>query len=245
MRTRFVITENVSKTVAALEPFLAALEKGLAPATDRGMVLLEGRTGTGKTWTCDWLAVQNHRFAVCLRSERTWTPPWMMRDFSLALRLPVRQSTEANLRQIREELRRRPRLLILDEGDRVLKKEKLLETLRDLYDTVKSPVLIVSEGGGLGLLERQSPRFWRRTGQVVAYASLTAADIQILWSDLAEVTAPLSKSQAQQILELSGGGSFGEVMVNLEELEQLLRNNPGQGLSDKMVSKALRARKAA
>lgn len=244
MRSKFVITDNVRRTVAALGPFLAELEQGRAPATDRGLVLLEGRTGTGKTWACDWLAVQNHRLAVNVRAMRSWSVCWMLEDLAAALKLPVKQGVKINMAQIKEELRARPRLLILDEGDRVLRRELLLETLRDVYDTTRSPMLLVSEGGGLGLLERQSPRCWRRTGQWVEYRPLTAGDVQTLWEDLAEIRAPMKPEQAAQILELSKGGSFGEVMVNLEELERKLKSNPDAGLTDRVVDLALKARKA-
>jgi hypothetical protein len=149
---------------------------------------------------------------------------------------------EGNIRDLKEELERRPRLLILDEGDRIIRREEMLETLRDLYDITRTPMVLVSEGGGLGMLERKNPRTWRRVGQVVNYQPLGAADVQILWEELAEVTAPLSPRQAEEVLRLSGGGSFGEVMVNLEDLERKLKANPGKTLTDKMLHTALQAR---
>jgi len=235
----FVTTDNVKRTLAALDPLCPALEQGLPPATGRGLVLLEGRTGTGKTMCCEWLATQLW-YATYVRTMKLWNGPWMLEDLAAALGLAVRGSSKANLRNIVEELRRRPRLIILDEADRVVNNIRLLETIRDIYDTTKCPVALVSEGGGLAAIERRSPRTWRRLGQVVEYATLSARDVQQLWAELAEVQAPLSLEQAEQVLKHSQGGSIGEVMVTLEELERKVRANPERGLTPKVMELAFR-----
>lgn len=243
MLNKFVTTDNVKRTLAALDPLLGEMDKAIAqgrpPAVERGLTLLEGRTGTGKTEMGTWVATQ-FEFVKYLRAAKLWSGAWMVEDFTLAAGLPVKGSAKANLRQLQEELRRRPRLFFLDEGDRVIPRQELLETLRDIYDTTKSPIVIVSEGGGLTTINRKSPRTWRRLGQVVEYRTLSAADVQIVWEDLTEVKAPLSREQAEQILQHSQGGSFGEVMVTLADLEQKLKANPGAGLTSKVLQMALR-----
>ena len=239
MRNKFVVTDNVSRLVDGLEELKARVQAG----SERGLGIMEGRTGTGKTWAGEWYIV-NHPQAVYVRAMKAWSTAWMMRDLSAAVGLAPRFSTEANLRQLREELSNRPRLVIVDEGDYVIRRLELLETLRDLYDLAKqTPVVLVSEGGGQELVARRSPRTWRRVGQVVKFAGLTPMDVQLMGMELANLTIP--RGQAEALHRHAGGGSFGEVMVLLEKVEGLVKANPQAGVTRDLVDMALKERRAA
>jgi len=227
MRHKFLITDNVSRLVNGL----GELEERVRAGSERGLGIMEGRTGTGKTWAGEWYIV-NHPQAVYVRAFETWSPAWMLRDLSVAAGLPPRFSTEANLRQLKTELSERPRLIIVDEGDYVIQRKALLETLRDLYDLAKqTPVVLVSEGGGRELVARRSPRTWRRVGQVVEFAGLTPMDVQLMGMELLELpNREIPRSEAEALLRHAAGNSFGEVMVELEKVETFAKANPGVDL---------------
>lgn len=238
MRNQFVITDNVRRTVSAL----AALEEGARVNPGRGLAIIDGRTGTGKTETMKWYYV-NNRASVYLRSHRNWTSLWMVEDLASAILGETKRTMRANFRELIEELKRRPRLIIIDEADRILKKENLLETVRDLHDFTNAPIALVSEGQGREMVARKSARFWRRVSQVVEFTNLSVADVQVIAKELADLEIP--KQQAEVLHQDAGGGVFGEVMVRLGRLEELVKANPGQGVSHKVVELALRERKAA
>ena len=238
MRHKFLITDNVSRLVNGL----GELEERVRAGSERGLGIMEGRTGTGKTWAGEWFIV-NHPQAVYVRAMKAWSTAWMLRDLSVAAGLPPRFSTEANLRQLWAELSKRPRLIIVDEGDYVIRRLDLLETLRDLYDQAKqTPVVLVSEGGGREMVARRSRQTWRRVGQVVEFAGLTPTDVQLMGMELAGLEIP--RREAEALHRHAGGGSFGEVMVLLEKVEGLVKANPGAGVTPDLVDMAVKSRKA-
>ncbi len=242
MLNKFVTTDNVKRTLAALDPLLGEMDKAIAqgrpPAVERGLTLVEGRTGTGKTEMGTWIATQ-FGFVRYLRAARRWSGAWLVEDFAIAAGLPDKGTTKANLRQLQTELRRCPCIFVLDEADRIWKQD-LIETMRDIYDLTKCPIILMSAGGGNKFISRKNPATWRRLGQVIEYRTLSATEVRIIWEDLSEVAAPLSQEQAEQVLQHSQGGSFGEVMVTLADLERKLKANPQAGLTPKVLQMALR-----
>jgi DNA transposition AAA+ family ATPase len=238
MREKFVVTENVQKT------FLAAEALWESVLTGQGLGLLDGRTGLGKTWAVERYVVQNAR-AVYLRSHKKWSASWMMEDIALALNLASLVTTKKNVRQVIDELKRRPRMLLIDEGDRVIRREDLLETLRDLLDFSGAPVILVSEGSGREAIYRKSERTWRRLGEIVEFKPLTVADVQMMALELMEPPAEIPRALAVRIHEEAKTGQFGEVIGNLKKVERLVKANPGTAVTEKVMEMALKERKAA
>lgn len=238
MRKTFVQTANVSRTVIAVEALLASVRT----SPGHGLMLVDGRTGTGKTVTMDHLAVHN-RQAVYLRTHRRWTPPWMVEDISQALGLAAQGIMRTNIRRLIDYLKALgpdgQKLIILDEGDRVVRNTDLLETLRDLHDFDGTPFILVTEGRGREMVSRKSERTWRRVGQVVEFTPLTVADVQLMALELADLQ--ISRPLAERLHQDSKGGSFGEVVVNLEKVEALVKANPGKEVGN-LVDLALRQR---
>jgi len=237
MLNKFVVTENVQRTVAAL----TALEESAAAGSERLLMLMDGYTGTGKTWTLRWLYTNFPR-TVLLHAPRKWSSSWMVEDMVLKLGLASRSILKLNLRRLEEFLKDHQRIFLIDEGDRVLRRDELLETMRDVHDRAGCPIVLVAEGHGRELLCRRSERAWRRATQIVEFGNLTVADVQVMGKELAGLEIP--GSQARRLHEHADGGVMGKVMNDLEALERLLKANPGQGLSDKVLELAFRARKA-
>jgi DNA transposition AAA+ family ATPase len=239
MRNLFVRTDNVMRAAAALEE----LWQGRA-GSETNLCLVDGKTGFGKTETLEWYVTQHPGRAVYVRCLDSWSVPWMLRDISRALSLPPRGTTEGNLLQIRDELKARPRLVILDDADDyVIARGHHLNTVRDLHDLTSSPIVLVGEGKARDLVYRRSPRTWRRMGQVVVFEPLSAADVQVMAKELADLSIPAPLAERLRVMSLSG--SFGEVVVNLAKVEAMAKANPDKEITDKMVSMALKARRGA
>jgi DNA transposition AAA+ family ATPase len=237
MRNTFVRTDNVMRAAAALEE----LWQGRA-GSEAHLCLVDGKTGYGKTETLEWYVTQHPGRAVYVRALDSWSVPWMLRDICRGLNLPPRGTTEGNLLQLRDELKARPRMVILDDADDyVIARGHHLNTVRDLHDLTGSPIVLVGEGKARDLVYRNSPRTWRRMGQVVVFEPLSAPDVQVMAKELAdlEIPAPL----AERLRQISLSGSFGEVVVNLAKVEAMAKANPAKEITDKMVEMALKARR--
>ena len=237
MRDLFVRTDNVMRAAAALEE----LWQGRAQS-DTNLCLVDGKTGYGKTETLEWYVTQHPGRAVYVRCLDSWSVPWMLRDICRGLNLPPRGTTEGNLLQLRDELKARPRLVILDDADDyVIARGHHLNTVRDLHDLTHSPIVLVGEGKARDLVYRRSPRTWRRMGQVVVFEPLSAPDVQVMAKELADLEIP--HPLAERLRQMSLSGSFGEVVVNLGKVEAMAKANPDKEITEKMVEMALKHRR--
>ena len=238
MKHQFVITENVRRGASAL----LELEENVRLSPGRGLAIIDGITGTGKTEFVKWYVTHN-RQAVKLRSLDSWTVQHMLEDISLALFGDYLKTKKATLRRLIEQLQKRPQMIIVDEGDRILTKDRLLENIRDLHDLTNSPIVLVSEGKGKEMVARKERRFWRRVGKLVEFENLSVADVQVLGKELAALDIP--RAGAEEIHLAARGGVFGEVMLRLEDLESKVKANPGKKVDDNIVQMALDSRKMA
>ena len=239
MRDVFVRTDNVMRAAAALEE----LWQGRA-RSDTNLCLVDGKTGYGKTETLEWYVTQHPGRAVYVRCLDAWSVPWMLRDLSRGLNLPPRSTTEGNLLQLRDELKARPRLVILDDAqERLITRKHHLNTIRDLHDITFNPFVVVGEGAARDIVFRRSPETWRRMGQVVVFEPLSAPDVQVMAKELADLEIPAPLAERLRLMSLSG--SFGEVVVNLAKVEAMAKANPDKEITDKMVEMALKARRGA
>src|SRR3989339_415044 len=237
MRNPFVRTDNVMRAAAALEELWQGRAKSVT-----NLCLVDGKTGYGKTETLEWYVTQHPGRAVYVRCLDSWSVPWMLRDICRGLNLPPRGTTEGNLLQLRDELKARPRLVILDDADDyVIARGHHLNTVRDLHDLTHSPIVLVGEGKARDLVYRRSPRTWRRMGQVVVFEPLSAPDVQVMAKELADLEIP--HPLAERLRQMSLSGSFGEVVVNLGKVEAMAKANPDKEITEKMVEMALKHRR--
>lgn len=236
MRDGFIRTDNVLRGVAALAELKeSSLMNWGGGISQRLMGVFEGLTGRGKTLFAEWYATQNQA-TVYLEAVPNWTPSWMLRDLAEALGLSREHALETNLRQVLEEQSRQPRLLLLDEANRLLRCRDLLEMVRYLHDRTKVPIVLVGEAGTWGSITRKSPRFADRCGQVVEFGDVQDRDIQAAARDLADLQ--LSPEVARAIRQRAEG-NFRRAAKVVEELERVAKANPDQaGITLKMVDLA-------
>jgi hypothetical protein len=214
MKTKFVKTNNVLKMLGAL----GELEKR-HPVVP-GLALIHGHQGFGKTMATHWYAVQHN--CVYLRAQGAWTVNWLLMDLSASLGIAPEGVSRQNFRNIKHELYSRPRLVLLDEADYVIRRREMLDTVRDLHDGSGAPVCLVGMAGAREAVARKSPQFWSRVSQEVEFAPLTVDDVAIIANDLADMS--LTPEQSREIRRRTEG-NFRKTVVILAKIEQLCKTN--------------------
>lgn len=214
MKTKFVKTANVLKMLGAL----TELEKRNQVVP--GLALVHGHQGYGKTMATHWYAVQHN--CVYLRAQGAWTVNWMLMDLAASLGMSPEGVSRSNFRNIKHELFSRPRLVLLDEADYVIRRRELLDTVRDLHDTSGSPVCLVGMAGAREAVARKSPQFWSRVSQEVEFGPLTLEDVAVIGQELANmVLAPEHCREIRRRTE----GNFRKTVVVLAKMETICKTN--------------------
>jgi DNA transposition AAA+ family ATPase len=233
MKNNFVKTENVLRLVGALGEL-----KGRGQVVP-GLALVHGHQGFGKTEATSWWAVQN--FAIYTRAQAAWTVNWMLMDLAAGLGLAPEGISRANFRQVKRELTRFPRPVLLDEADYILRDRRLLDTVRDLHDATNAPFVLVGMAGIREAVARKSPQFWSRVSQEVEFTPLTPRDVQIVAGELAEMQ--MGEDTAARI-QRHTEGNFRQTVVLLSYLETMIRANPQAELPGMVERAAGRLRAA-
>lgn len=233
MKTKFVKTENVLRMVAAL----GELERreSMVP----GLGLIHGHQGYGKTVATHWYAVQSA--AVYVRAQGAWTVNWMLMDLAATLGLAPEGISRANFRNIVSELGKRPRLVMVDEADYVIRERKMLDTVRDLHDATGAPLVLVGMAGCKEAVARKSPQFWSRVSQEVEFVPLSVEDVRVIALDLADLQ--LQEDLARKI-QRQTEGNFRKTVVLLNQIEVICKTNKSAP-TGKVVEMAARGLKVA
>jgi len=163
-------------------------------------------------------------------------------EMAASLGLTPAGTSRGNLPQIREELYKRPRLVILDEADYIIRKQEILDTVRDLHDKTSSPFVLVGMAGSWEAVSRKSPPFGDRVSQVVEFTPLSATDVQVIAAELCDLK--LTAEVAAQI-QRQAEGNFRKTVVLLSHVETVRKANPDKEITDKVVDLAAKKLRAA
>ena len=236
MRARFVQTTNTARFLAALGRLQ---ERG---AEEACLMVVDGPPGTGKSECVEWCATQ--RNWVFLRAKKEWRPSWMLRDLLEALQQPHQHSFEKMYKSALEVLGRRALAaeredevfaIVIDEADHIVRKETMMETLRDLSDYLEIPVILVGMGRISSSLGRY-PQISSRVGQYVEFLPFGP-------DDTAEVIAGLSEvSVAQDMIEYvhaEAKGMAREIKEAIQKIEAFGRRNQGPVTVEGMAGQVL------
>ena len=234
MKNKFVKTNNVIKMIGAL----GELEKKKHQMKSKGLALIHGHPGYGKTEACHWYAVQHN--AVYVRACAVWTASAMLRKIATDMELEECSSGAANFNNIKEGLKNNPRSIFVDEADYIVRDWRMLETLRDLQDTTGTPIVLIGMVRIADAIARKFPQFWSRISQNVEFTPLSAEDVQIIGAELADLSLPVNI--AGQI-QRQTGGNFRQTVVLLSHLETMCKTNKAE-VSEKIVEMAARGLRA-
>jgi DNA transposition AAA+ family ATPase len=212
MRSKIVPVTNVTRLAEAGDALL-----NRAPGMP-GMGLCWGDSGLGKTTATAWLATRQH--GVFVRAMATSTPTSLLeticRELNIASRARVAQTVEAIVGRLAET--NRP--LFVDEADYVVQQQRLVDTLRDLHDLSRVPVILIGMKG----IDRRislSPQLSGRMAQWVEFKPASLQDARVLATQLCEIEVA---DDLVRDLHAKASGSVRNIVVGLGRIEQTARN---------------------
>ena len=155
MRNEIVPVKNIAALARAGQ---ALLDR---PAQlDHGLCLLRGPSGVGKTKGSYWFALEHRSFYV--RAMSAWRSPTpLLESLGDVLGIQNKRSSYRMLKAVADEMSRRNRPVFIDESDYLLRFDVLRDTIRDLHEATRVPIILVGHSG----IERkikESPQFDNR-----------------------------------------------------------------------------------
>lgn len=215
---------NVKRFVAVAS---AAEETG---SSEECWALATAKPGFGKTRTCQWYAVK--RDAIYVRAKAAMTPHWLLNDIVRELGgISPGHTSERLFAQAVQELASNPRVILFDEVEAALRDIRVIETLRDLSDTVEVPVVLFGRETVPGALKQQ-PQIWRRIdGRHAEFGQVTRDDVALLFDRLCEV--PVDPEVIDRVLEESGG-LVSKVRQAIRDVERVGRRSGGAVKLDRL-----------
>lgn len=129
--------------------------------------------------------------------------------------------------------------LFIDEADRIAKKSILIETVRDLHDLARIPIILVGSENLIDLLKRKDlgPVFSRVT-EILEFQPLSVADIQEAAKTLCHLEC---HTKVASFIRTATLGDFRLLNTFLMRVENLCNMN---GLNEITMSTAKEAAKA-
>jgi len=211
MRRIFAKTSNVNKFIAAMDR-LHQRSYGIP-----GMALVYGSPGLGRTHTVLWWYSQNN--GIYVPAKRYMSPRWLLHEIVSELGAsPSRQVADLFL-QCKDLLMENPRTIIIDEIDYLIPDAKV-EVLRDIHDTIGTPIVMV----GMEMVDKKLMRLkhlFDRISEVVKFSDLTEQDIKMIIDQMCEVK--LSADAIQFISSLTN--RFRRLVVWIYRAEAIARAN--------------------
>jgi hypothetical protein len=182
--------------------------------------LLFGDPGLGKTRTGIWYADKVR--AVFVWALATSTLRSFLEDIVIELNQEPMYRAADLYRQAERELAANPRLLIVDEVDRLASNWQSIEALRDLTDQTGVPILMI----GMDSAERKLARFrhlyYRMKAHILRFTPLSERDVRRFADQLCEV--PLEDSAIHEIYQLTAG-RIGDIISYFYQAERIAEAN--------------------
>lgn len=191
-----------------------------------GMGLLHGENGLGKTTSIAYVAaVYDGIFA---RALRAWTVTSMLGTLCVELggRRLCRKTDMVEF--IVGELKKPgtpPRPILIDEADYLMKDFEMIDTLRDIYDLSKCPIILIGMEDLARQIKTKGP-IARRTTRWVEYSGLDLEDTHMVAKECCEVNI------ADDLIEYvhkETGGNIGRIIIAYERIEKFGKTNGFSG----------------
>lgn len=228
MKNIFAMTSNVELFVT-LAKSLEKRDQGIP-----GLSLIFGEPGLGKTRAAIWYA--DKVGAVFVRALAVATVRSFLEELVIELGQSPAYRTTDIYKQAEASLAENPRLVIVDEIDRLASHWKAIEVLRDLTDQTGAPILMI----GMAESERKLARFrhvyYRLKAHIMRFKPLSEADVKRFSDQVCEVN--LEDSAVSEIFQRTNG-RVGDVVAELYKAEKTAKAN------DLTIIKAVHLTKAA
>lgn len=216
MRHKMAIVKNLLSLRSAYE---ALAQRG---AGVEGMGLVFGQAGFGKSTALTWLRAQTN--GVHVRALRTWTQTTMLAAIMRELGVEPMTRSANMVSEIVRLLTTSNRGLYVDEIDYLASTRyelSLIDTLRDIHDLSKMPVLLI---GMEGVQRRLAHRLQlaRRITQWVEFLPCDLDDAKVLADTVCEAQLD---DELLASLHAEAKGNIGLMSNGLARIEQFAKAN--------------------
>jgi len=182
MKDKIIVTDNMLSFVSMVEALIGKPER-----MDR-IGLSYGKWGLGKTTTLEWYYTNNPCYYVRAMAAWSRSATMMLEDILRSYRVEARGRFKTDIRELIRIAKKQRHPLFIDEADRVVRKSILIETIRDLHDLAKIPIILIGQEHIINLLQRRDlGQVFSRVTEIVEYKELSAPDIQRVSKELCDL----------------------------------------------------------
>lgn len=180
MRNDFIETRNYSNLYSSV----AKLES--LPLSAPRIGLGYGNFGLGKTLSLEMITANKN--ALLLRAAQTWSKKSVLEKICLELNLDIGGGNGRMYERIIDDLCRKPRMIIVDEIDALLRvgKIEVLELFRDIHDETPIVLYFIGMEEAHGKMKRHR-HYYSRIVELVEFKAIQVDDIRTYCS-LSDVT---------------------------------------------------------
>lgn len=233
MKDQTVITENMTRFTAMVEALMNKPDR-----VDR-MGLVYGTWGLGKSTTIDWYFTNNPCFHV--RTLAAWSRSLnlMVEDMLKTYRVKAMGRIKYDLKELIRVIKKNRVPLFVDEADRIIRKSILIETIRDIHDLSRIPIILVGSEDALGLLQRRDlGQVLSRISEVVEFKPLSEENIQNISNELCDLKCGLGCASFIREVTL---GDFRLINILLTKVEDICKLNKASEISLSVAKEAAKA----
>jgi DNA transposition AAA+ family ATPase len=217
----FINTQNFMR-------FEALCNALLKTALGLEMATVVGSTGRGKSTSAERIISMNPN-TVLVRFQERFTHVGLIREIGFMLGGARPRSTDRCFEIIQNELAHRRRVILVDEADRMSLKH--LNTLRDLHDVLKAPIVLIGEESILALLERER-RLKSRVAHEIRFEPIGQVDIAAFYE--AALSQDISTKHAVALSRHSSG-DFRTVVNDAIQIERIMKASGLKAISDELI----------
>lgn len=177
-----------------------------------GIVGFSGPSGFGKSTAAAYIAAEHG--AYYLECKSSWTKKALLTALLNQMGLPAAKITHEMIDQVSAELATSQRTLIIDEFDHAIERG-LIETVRDIYEGSKCPIVIIGEER----IPLKLQKWERFHGRIMAWSQAMPADLDDARA-LNHHYSPnvrLEDELLQYLVELANG-SVRRIVTNLDTI---------------------------
>ena len=216
MKDKIVLTQNFAGFASVVENLINKSER-----MDR-IGLIHGKWGLGKTTALEWYYTNNHCFYV--RSMAAWgrSVTMMVEDILTVYRVEPRGRLKEDVRELIRVAKKHRAPLFIDEANRIVRKSILVETIRDVHDFSRIPIILIGQENIINLLKRRDlgPVFSRVT-EIYEFEKLTAQDVMHISKELCDLMCDIKVANFIRTVSLGDFRLVTALLVRVEELCKL------------------------
>ncbi len=219
MKKTFVKTKNVKKFVALMEE----LQK--LPSNIPKFALVYGEHGLGKSHSIIWWATRND--AIYVRANNEMTQNALMKAIVEELGYRPKFLMQDNYNLIIKHLKSEPKIIIVDEVDYLVGNKNVIESLRDIQDNVGSPIVLV----GMGMIDKKIARFKHFEDRLFKKLKFEQFNKDDIWEIITQLTDLSFSDEAITYLS-TRTNQFRQLVKLINQIEKLSQTNQIEELDE-------------